>query len=249
MLPSFRLGRLFGFPIEIGAGFLGLLAIVFLFTGGLAGVAIVVLAFASILVHELGHALVARHLDVTVDRIDLGFFGGAARMVELPRRPADEIAIAAAGPIVSFVLAGLAMALHAVTGFGLFAAIGWINVAIGAFNLLPALPMDGGRILRAALARRMSFARATDTAVTVARWVAGGLAVFALIQGSLYLVVLAGLLWLMGSRERVAAAFSGYRDAADVEVLPRGYRPATPRGFAGFTIRRHGRGFVIEPTE
>ena len=67
----------------------------------------------SVLVHELGHALVARHLGVPVAGIGLHFFGGAAQMVGLPRRPGDEIAIAAAGPAVSFALAGLGHGLAA----------------------------------------------------------------------------------------------------------------------------------------
>ena len=231
MFPTFRLGRVLGFGIDVSASFLLLLAVVLFMTGGVAGVLVALLAFASVLVHELGHALVARHLDVHVDSIELHFFGGAAKMVQAPRRPNDEIAIAAAGPAVSFALGGAALLLHALSGVGLFATLGWVNLVIGGFNLLPALPMDGGRILRAALARRMPFARATHLAVRVARWIAAGLAVFGVFSGSLYLVLLAGLLWMMGTRElaMVTLGHSHYRDAPEVEVLPRDFPGARVR--------------------
>jgi Zn-dependent protease len=252
MFPTFRLGRILGFSIDLSASFLLLLAVVFFMTGGLSGVVVVLLAFASVLVHELGHALVARRLDVRVDSIELYFFGGAAKMVEAPRTAEHEIAIAAAGPAVSFAIGGLAMLLHGLTGVALLATLAWVNLILGAFNLLPALPMDGGRILRAALARRMPFARATHHAVRVARWIAAGLAVAGLFQGSLYMVLVAGLVWMLGSRERamVERGLGGYRDTAGVEVLPRGFS-AAPRwsGGGGFAVRRHGGRLVIEPLD
>src|SRR4051812_42626123 len=105
MFNGFRLGSLFGFPIRVHTSFLVLLGAVFLFMGGVSGVAVVSLVAASVLVHELGHALLARHLGVPVREIGLHFFGGAAQIQGLPRRPADEIAIAAAGPAVSFAVA------------------------------------------------------------------------------------------------------------------------------------------------
>ena len=103
MFTSWRLGRIFGFPVEINLSFLLLLAVVYFAFGGLAGVLVVGLAFASVLLHELGHALVARRLGVHVSGIELSFFGGAAKMVNIPRRADHEIAIAAAGPAVSLI--------------------------------------------------------------------------------------------------------------------------------------------------
>src|SRR5882724_6568971 len=174
MLKSWRLGRLFGFPVEINLSFLLLLAFVFVAYGGVTGVVIVGLAFASVLVHELGHALVARRLNVHVTGIELSFLGGAAKMVEMPRSASDEIAIAAAGPAVSLMLGGLGLGLGTVLHAELFALIGYINFILAAFNLIPALPMDGGRILRALLSRRMGFVRATDVSAQVSRVVAVG---------------------------------------------------------------------------
>jgi Zn-dependent protease len=225
-----RLARILGVPVTLRPSlFLALLMA--LFVAGWAGVAIALVAFASVLVHELGHAAVARRRDVRVGGIELHFFGGAARLLDAPGTPRDEIEIAAAGPAVSLAL-GVAAALAGwATGSWTLATLGWINLALGAFNLLPALPMDGGRILRAILARRMSYARATRVAVTTARWVAGGLAVFGALQGSLYLIVLAGVVWMMGTRELWAATIGAgrYRQASPVEVLPRDWPFARAR--------------------
>ena len=236
MFRTWRIGSLLGFPVEINATFLLLLAVMFIWFGGLIGVFLVLLAFASVLLHELGHAVVSRRLGVRVAGIELSFFGGAAKMTELPRTANHEIAIAAAGPIVSVVLAGAGFALHALSGVAVFELLGWINVVIAAFNLLPALPMDGGRILRALLTRRLDFVRATDASVTVARGFAIAFVLFGLSTGSFQLVILAPLLWMMGTREKMIARAiahqfaydrSGYHESG-VEVLPR-----DPFGFGG----------------
>ncbi len=157
----YRLGTVGGFPIDVRASFLLLLAVVLFGFGGVFGVAVTLIAFASIVVHELGHAVVARELGVRVATIELGFFGGAAQMAAMPRKPRHELAIAAAGPAVSLVLGGAGLGLAALTGFSGLALFGWINLVLAGFNLIPALPMDGGRILRALLATR-SRPRARD---------------------------------------------------------------------------------------
>src|SRR5512143_221657 len=146
MFKSWRLGRMFGFPVEINLSFLLLLALVFVAFGGLAGVLVVGLTFGSVLLHELGHALVARRLGVHVSGIELSFFGGAAKMVQMPRSADHEIAIAAAGPAVSLMLGGAGLGLGAllhVPSLGmLFGMIGWINLVLAGFNLIPASPTD-----------------------------------------------------------------------------------------------------------
>jgi Zn-dependent protease len=244
MLPrlrSFRIGRLLGFPIEVNLSFLIVLGIVLLFWGGLSGVFAVLVAFASVLLHELGHAVTARHLGVPVGGIELHFFGGAAKMLGQPKTANDEVLIAAAGPAVSFVLGVAGLILGAGTAaFGLgtaamlFDYIGWINVIIGVFNLVPALPMDGGRILRALLTRKVPFERATEISVRIARGFAIALGVTGLFTLKIYLILLAAFLWILGASElRLARMIgqhftydrNGYRryDYADVEVLPSEY--------------------------
>ncbi len=276
MLRSFRVGRLFGFPIDINVSFLLLLAVAGLWMGGLAGIFVIVVAFSSILVHELGHALVARYLGVPIVGIELYFFGGAAKMAGQPKSAGDEIAIAAAGPAVSFVLGGLGMFLGAITGLEFLSLFAWINLVIGAFNLVPALPMDGGRILRAALSRKLGFVRATEMSIRVSRAFAIFLGLVGLLTAQLQLLVLAGVLWFLGNAELRAARLGGYdaptwpsrqpqtsqawshRQAVDEqpEVMPKGawQRPIgtwgqvhRPQPAGGFVIRHRGGGrFVIE---
>ena len=120
MKTRFYLGRLFGFPLHVNVTFLLMLAVVGLFLGGLSGMFVVAIAFASVVAHELGHALVARHLGVRMAGIELHFFGGAAKMVDQPRTPGDEVAIAAAGPAVSFALGGVSMLLANATTWPFF---------------------------------------------------------------------------------------------------------------------------------
>jgi Zn-dependent protease len=265
MFKSWRLGSVLGFPVEVNVSFLFLLGIVLLAFGGLAGVGIVLLVFGSVVLHELGHALVARKLGVRVSGIELSFFGGAAKMVELPRTANHEVAIAAAGPAVSLVLGALGLGLGAMTGQTLFAWLGWTNFVIAGFNLIPALPMDGGRILRALLSRRMDFVRATDVAVTVSRVAAIAFGIIGLAWGPFQLVLLAPYLWFMGTQERFlsrmmadryASSRGGYvtRQEGDVEVLPRGFAGFgggagaryQPAGARRFTIVQRGGRFVIE---
>lgn len=272
MLKSWRLGTVLGFPVELNLSFLLLLGLVFLWFGGIAGVALVLLVFGSVLLHELGHAVVARKLGVQVSGIEMSFFGGAAKMVQLPRSATHELLIAAAGPAVSLVLGGVGLGLGALSGSALFAWLGWTNLIIAAFNLIPALPMDGGRILRALLTRKLDFVRATDVSVSVARVVAIGFAIVGLF-GPFQLLLLAPFLWFMGTQEKVLARMmanryvqtrDGYRERryGDVEALPRFFRPAAVPAYAyepgddpyagnapgmrRFAIRQRGGRLVIE---
>ncbi len=169
MMQPLRFGRVFGIPLEARVSFLVMLGLVLLFMGGLSGIFIVLLAFSSIILHELGHALVARRLGVGVSGIELHFFGGVAKLERQPKSNRDEIAIAAAGPAVSFALSALGFLLSFVTGWAVFDLLAVVNLIIAVFNLIPALPMDGGRILRASLSMRFGHRRATELAVKVSR--------------------------------------------------------------------------------
>ena len=189
---SVRVGRLAGIPI----GFQPLwLAIVGLITWSLGhdyfpaevhgisapaayalGLAAALLLFASILAHELGHAVVARSRGVEIEEIDLWLLGGVARMKQEPRNGRDELAFAAAGPgvtaVIAIALTGARFALpgswdtvRALVDYELY-----VNAAVLAFNLLPAFPLDGGRILRAYLWMRSGdHDRATTRAAGVGR--------------------------------------------------------------------------------
>lgn len=152
--------------------------------GGMAAV----LFFASVLAHELAHSVVARRKGVPVHRITLFLLGGAAQISTEPRSAGDEVQIALAGPALSLVLGGLLLglgllsdAVGALAGAALFETIGVINLLLAGFNLLPGFPMDGGRVLRAAVwGATGDFRKATRVAATCGRvlglaMIAGGI--------------------------------------------------------------------------
>ncbi len=136
-----------------------------------------ILFFFTLLLHELAHSIVAMRFGTKIHSITLFFFGGLAMMEDIPRNPAKEWRIAIAGPLMSLALGGLLlsvyMALRTLSIYRpiaiLVMTIGIFNVMLAAFNLLPAFPMDGGRILRALLASRMSFLKATRRAALIGK--------------------------------------------------------------------------------
>ena len=217
---SFRIGKIAGFDIEANITFLILLALVVATQGLVAGLVLAVLVFGSVLLHELGHALVARAKDVPIAGIELHFFGGVAKMVGAPRSATDEILIAAAGPAVSLTLGGTGLLLWWLTGVQAFLALGYVNMVLGVFNLLPALPMDGGRILRAALSRKMGRLEATYKAVRISHAAAVVMGVGALLAGEWMLALIAVVLYLMASQEKWIARSWHYRDEEpQMEIL------------------------------
>lgn len=205
---SYRLGRVAGIDIDIHVTFLLLLAWVGLsrlFTGyGLDGalfsVALMGIVFGVVVLHELGHALAARRFGIATRNITLYLIGGVARLARMPQKPGQELAVALAGPAVNLVLAVLSGLLLLEWSHAL---LGWfftINVVLLGFNLLPAFPMDGGRVLRALLAMRMPRLRATETAVRVGRWMAVLLGVAGLF-GNFSLLLIALFVWFSGGAE------------------------------------------------
>lgn len=172
-----RIGRPFGIPLLVHGSWLPaamLLVLHFTLTiyAGLhpviaaaLGIVSAVVFFVCLVAHELGHAVVARALGIGVVDITLFIFGGVARIAREPSRPQQEIVIALAGPVVSVGIGATALAL-AGDGTGAIRLFLWTlgaaNIALAAFNLLPAFPLDGGRVLRALLwARSGSLHRAT----------------------------------------------------------------------------------------
>jgi len=163
------------------------------------GAAISLLFFASVLGHELSHALVARRLGLVVRDITLFIFGGAAAMEGDAKRPRDEALIAAAGPLASLAIGAILWGIDVAIGQQQVAAIigwlGFINITLGLFNLIPGFPMDGGRILRAILWRiRGDRLAATRSAAAVGR-------------GFGYLLIAAGVFLLFGGDQPFAGVW------------------------------------------
>jgi Zn-dependent protease/CBS domain-containing protein len=193
---SFKIGRAFGIDIKVHWTFF-LLLLFFAFLGfrdagnvlgALVTALVIVALFLCVLLHEFGHSLVAQRLGLEVPDITLLPIGGLARLKTLPDKPADEVKIAVAGPLVNVVLAPIFFGVAFLLGTDLLAPsspfggldsvgevvvyLGYINVALAVFNLIPAFPMDGGRVLRGLLATRLGPVRATDISSAVGQFFA-----------------------------------------------------------------------------
>ena len=174
--------------------------------------------FLCVLLHEFGHSLVAMRYGYHIESITLWLFGGVARFAEMPEDWKQEFTIAVAGPIVSVALGVLSyVAFLAVPGTlptvqFVLAYLALTNVALAVFNMLPGFPMDGGRVLRALLARRRPHARATRIAAEVGKLFAVVLAIVGLFA-NLFLVALAFFIYIGASSEAqqtvMKAAFQG----------------------------------------
>jgi len=195
--------------------------------GWAAGLATSLLLFGSLLLHEFSHCLMARRRGLDVKSITLFIFGGVSALKGEPNEPADELRIAIVGPITSFALAGLfAIVGLALWGTGADTAafyLAFINALLGIFNMLPGFPLDGGRLLRAALwARSGSLFAATRTAAQVG----GGIAF--LLMGTGVLVALAGAflsgIWLIV----IGWFLRAQADASYSELVTRGVFEKTP---------------------
>ncbi len=160
-----------------------------------------------VLVHELGHSRVAMHFGVNVSHITLSPLGGAAWMEEVPEDPKIEALIAIAGPAVNVGLALVAAPLLLIVGgeaslaAGIVESFIGINLALGLFNLLPAFPMDGGRLLRSWLATKCDWLEATEKAVRIGRSVALAAAIIGFMKGFFLVPIIALYVWLMGQKE------------------------------------------------
>lgn len=195
--------------------------------GALYGVLVMILLFVCVTLHEFGHALAARRYNIRVPSITLLPIGGVASLERAPERPQQEFVIAIAGPLVNILLALLllpvALALNpgtvgtalsdpgavlaAAQRPGLTNLVNYmlaVNLMLALFNLIPAFPMDGGRILRSILAIFMGNVRATRTAVLVGRLVAVPMAIWGIMTGNILLLLIAFFVYVGGGAEREA---------------------------------------------
>ena len=233
---SFRIGSLFGIPIKLDLTFLLVLPLFAYLIGvqvdgvtellngiwdagipvdpllagptpWVIGTAAAIGLFAGVVLHELGHSLVAMRYGFPIDSITLWIFGGIASLSEMPEDWKQELQIAIAGPIVSIVVGVVSWAAFVITPSG-FPSIRFVlgylalmNVALAGFNLLPGFPMDGGRVLRALLARNRPYARATQIAAEVGKLFALLLGLFGLLNFQWLLIGIAFFIYIGASTE------------------------------------------------
>jgi Zn-dependent protease len=180
------------------------------------GVAFMGLLFACVVLHEFGHVLAARRYGVQTPDITLLPIGGVARLERIPEEPAQELVVALAGPAVNVVIAALLyLALGGFVpeggleidnpGVGLLERLLAANIFLVVFNLIPAFPMDGGRVLRAFLAYRFGYARGTQIAATVGQALAFAFGLWGLVGGNPMLVFIALFVYLAATSEAHAA--------------------------------------------
>jgi Zn-dependent protease len=201
----------------------------------LAAAAFVVLLYVSVLIHELSHSVVARGYGLPVRRIVLWPLGGVSEIDREAPTPGREFAIAAAGPALSLVLGGIGWGLYQVVNTGIVGALIWqlmfANIIVGLFNLLPGLPLDGGRMLRAVI---WLVTRKPNTATIAAAWTGrvlalgllavpfftGGLAGGDMVS-TLWVIVIAGFMWTGATQSIKATRFRERLPALQARRLAR----------------------------
>jgi stage IV sporulation protein FB len=220
---SFRIGRIAGTDVKVHFTFLLLLAWVALrgradagTAGAIDNVIRMLALFACVLLHEFGHIFAARRYGVHTPDVILLPIGGVARLSRIPEEPRQEIVIALAGPAVNLVIfaaiyAGLSFAgrspwLEMADPFGgpLLASLMAVNLWLLLFNLIPAFPMDGGRVLRALIAMRLPYVRATRAAARVGQMIAMAGGTLGLFQQDISLMLVAAFVFLAAGAEAAA---------------------------------------------
>ncbi len=228
---SIKLFRFAGTDVRLHVTFLLLLAfygVVFYGAGGvpamITGLTFILVLFFCVLLHEFGHVLTAQQYGIRTPDITLLPIGGLARLERMPDKPMQEFVVALAGPAVNVVIALALILMGAKFDWGLLSFgrplsgdfltdLLRINLMLVVFNMIPAFPMDGGRVLRALLATRLPYARATEIAATVGQAMAFvfGFIGFVSVPPNLILILIAFFVWMGASQE---AALANLRDVS-----------------------------------
>ncbi|MDG3002751.1 site-2 protease family protein [Paludisphaera mucosa] len=225
---SWKLGRIAGIDVFLHPTFF----LIFLFEEARTRLPLLLAMFGCVLLHEFGHALAARRFGIETADITLYPIGGVARLTRMPRAPGVELAIALAGPAVNLAIAAglyLSLGVFSTAGMGeFFAELLVVNLVLAAFNMIPAFPMDGGRVLRAMLSGWLGRARATTFAASVGRALAVGFGVYSLLNLDLLPVALAAFIYMAGGAEEAGVLAEERRRGGSVEGVdwsaPAGYR-------------------------
>ncbi|MFW6280586.1 MAG: M50 family metallopeptidase [Halanaerobium sp.] len=256
MKSSFTIGHIFGIPVKIHFSLLIILPffawafgsnIIYLteyteiarreliFNPYILGAVMAVLLFISILIHELSHALVARANGLETTDITLMLLGGLANMEDFSEEPEKEIKIAASGPAASLIIGGILIFLASFSPDFIIEDIrlvilytGQLNIFLAIFNLLPAFPSDGGRILRAFIARKKSLLEATEIAARIGKGFAVFFGVLGFMSGNFLLIFIAIYIYVAATQEdqfnHIKSALSdlnvGHLMTEDVKTVP-----------------------------
>jgi Zn-dependent protease len=272
MFRSWKLGTAFGIGLFVHWSFLLAPALVFYSNldnglyAALLSVGIALAVFGCVLLHELGHALMARVFGIPTRDITLYPIGGVARLERISEHPGEEVAIAVAGPAVNVAIAGglwAGLKLAGVPIWGVLASLSSapfplallvsllvLNVGLVVFNMLPIFPMDGGRVLRALLSMGLGRLRGTEIAATVGMVMAGLMALAGLTgYGAPTLVLVGAFVFFAAQQERMMVRHQEYqrrtapfRPFAEfpVDLIDPSALPTEPH-FSGFTFDRYSR--------
>ncbi len=216
---SFPLGRLFGSELRVHVTFFLLLAWVGFaaysdggWSAAVHNLVFVLALFACVVAHEYGHALMARRFGIRTPDITLLPIGGLARLERMPEKPMQEVWVALAGPAVNVVIWAILVVLGAGTQIeklaqldsaqaDLLGRLAYVNLLLAAFNMIPAFPMDGGRVFRALLCLKMDRVKATRIAAVGGQMVAIGLGFLGLTSGNPILVLIAVFVFIAANAE------------------------------------------------
>lgn len=236
MKRSLKIGSVSGIGIFLHWTFLLLVAAIFAyfyiqgqsFGAAVSGMGLVLAVFFCVILHELGHALTAKRFGVPTRSITLYPIGGLARLERIPSEPMKEFWIAIGGPVVNIViavvLAGLLLVMGGTFGPGaleapgqhLVASLMWINAVLAGFNLLPAFPMDGGRVLRSLLALRQDYAQATQTAANVGQAMAILFGLIGIVWFNPVLLFIALFVYVGAQQESKQAMYRAFTEGTPV---------------------------------
>jgi len=228
MNSSIQIGKIMGIPIKLHITFLLIIPVFgYIFANNppgfgfsdvsplwlryALGLSVAILLFTCVLLHELGHSYVAKKHGTNIQGITLFLFGGVSSLEDIPRNPKVEFKMALAGPSISLLIGSVLIIFYELLKIDipvndpylrLIWLIGYINIVLFIFNLIPAFPMDGGRVLRAILAGRMSYIKATSIAANVGKMFAIFMGIFGLIiPGGLWFILIAFFIYIGASEE------------------------------------------------
>ena len=205
---SLKLGKWFGIDVNLHVTFLLLIGFMALTgfaatrnAGAVAGnIGFLLALFLCVLLHEFGHALAARRYGIPTKDITLWPIGGVARLERMPTDPKQELVVALAGPAVNVVIAMALLPIIALSEVAFFERLFTTNLFLVAFNMIPAFPMDGGRVLRAGLAMKMNYATATNAAAKIGQGFAVVFGIIGLFTNP-FLILIAVFIWFGAAGE------------------------------------------------